>query len=387
MKILLVTHYYSTHRGGIEIVAGTLADLLARAHEIVWAASDCDPVPDAAGRTLRFMPMRASNAIERFSGLPFPLWGPVSLLRLCRTMREADVVHLHDFAYFGNWAAFACALLLRKPLVVTQHVGFIPYRNAILRLALRAMHVTAGRIVLGRADQVVFISSVVREYFARAVRFRRPPVVIANGVDTETFVPALEGGRDRARASLGLDPSRPVLLFVGRFVEKKGLHILQALVSRLPEVSWVFAGWGPLDPRGWKAPNVHVFGDRRAESLVPLYQAADLLVLPSVGEGLPLVIQESMSCGTPVLTGEDTAQAVDAPAGLVSACRVGGPETADAWETSVRTMLAERPNRRAVAEFARARWSWPAAAEAYASVIEGVTAGPRPPAATSTRCA
>jgi glycosyltransferase involved in cell wall biosynthesis len=376
MRILLVTHYYSTHGGGIEIVAGTLAAMFALTHDVVWAASDCDAVPASSHGSLRFVPMRAANGIERSTGLPFPIWGPRSLVRLWQETRDADLVHLHDVTYFGNWAAFVCAILHEKPIFITQHVGFIPYRSPILRVALRALHATVGRIMLGRADQVVFVSRVVRDYYARFVRFRNSPLVVANGVDVRTFAAAPAEVRGSARAALGLDPARPMLLFVGRFVEKKGLRILEDLARRLTDVAWVFAGWGPLDPRNWNCPNVHVFNGRRAAALVPLYQAADLLVLPSVGEGLPLVVQESMSCGTPVLVGEDTAEAVDAPSPLLFKCRVGGAGTVDAWEVSLRRILSDVPGlserRQAVAAFARARWSWDTCAGAYVSLFEQI---------------
>ena len=376
MKILLVTHYYSTHAGGIEIVAGTLASLIAASHHVVWLASDCDRVPPQSGASIRFVPMRSNNALERLTGLPFPLWGPRALLRLWKETRDIDIVHLHDFTYAGNCAAFACAVLRRKPVVITQHVGFIPYRSASLRCALRLLHATIGRAMLGAATQVVFVSRVVQEYYAGFVRFRRPPILVANGVDGATFFPAPETERGRIRASLLLPASGPVLLFVGRFVEKKGLDILEALANRMRDVSWILAGWGPIDPRGWNLPNVHVFHDRRGAGLVPLFQAADLLVLPSVGEGLPLVVQEAMCCGTPTIVGEDTARAVDGPAAIVFGCRVGGPGTVDAWESALRELIA-RPGalsgvRGSVAGFARDRWSWEKCAAAYRALFEQV---------------
>jgi glycosyltransferase involved in cell wall biosynthesis len=385
MRILVVTHYYPAHAGGIEIVAGMLASRLAASHDVVWLASDCDSAPAETGGTIRFVPMRSNNTIEGLTGLPFPVWGPRSLARLWKETGDADIVHLHDFAYFGNWAAFVCATLRNRPVLITQHVGFIPYRSLTLRLALRLVHATIGRVMLGAAGQVVFVSGVVQEYYARFVHFRRPPLVVANGVDTATFVPAAAEGRERARSPLALDASRPVLLFVGRFVEKKGLHILEALAKRMPDVSWVFAGWGPLNPRRWNAPNVHVFDDRRGAALVPLYQAADLLVLPSVGEGLPLVLQESMSCGTPAVVGEDTARALDGPAGVVFACPVGGSGTVEAWEALLRRLLTD-PHamsklRRTVADFARARWSWNVCAAGYLALFEQLA-----PHTMSTRC-
>lgn len=389
MQILLVTHYYSTHRGGIELVAGELAAGLSRSHQVVWAASDCDPLPDArtdsprsgstadARASVRFLPMRTLNAVETATGVPWPIWSAGSLLRLWREARNADVVHLHDFTYMGSSAAFLYARWLGKPVLLTQHVGFIPYKNRVLRLILRAVHATLGRLLLGRADQVVFVSPVVREYFEQFVHFSRPPLVLSNGVDTETFLPAASGGRGRARTALDLDRSRPILLFVGRFVEKKGLHVLKELARRLTDVSWAFAGWGPMDPEDWHAPHVHVFRDRRGAALVPLYQAADLLVLPSVGEGLPLVVQEAMSCGIPAMVGEDTAAAIGAPPGTVFSCGVGADgATVDAWERALRGAIEDKPRLsemgEACAGFARARWSWQACVEKYTSLLEAL---------------
>jgi glycosyltransferase involved in cell wall biosynthesis len=375
MRILLVTHYFSTHAGGIEIVAGAIAGRLAPSHTVVWAASDCDPPPaDVAPDHLR--PMHSLNFLERMTGLPFPLWGPRSLAALWHEVKQADVVHLHDFTYFGNWAAFAFARILKKPVLITQHIGFIPYRNAALRGALRLLHHTAGRLMLGSAEQVVFISPVVQSYFDRFVTYRSPPRLVWNGVDTSTYVPASPADRAQARVQLGLDSSRPVVLFVGRFVERKGLALIERLARRMPDVTWTLAGWGPIDPRQWNGSNVQVFSGRSGASLVPLYHAADLLVLPSVGEGLPLVIQEAMSCGTPVVVGEDTARAIQAPDDLVVASPVTATNAEDAWGAAVRQMLA-RPDREdlqaRVAAFARTRWSWETCVAAYAAMFARLT--------------
>jgi phosphatidylinositol alpha-1,6-mannosyltransferase len=371
MKVLLVTHYYSGHRGGIEIVAGELARRMPEDVQVTWAASDGDPIEPPLPPHVQAMPMRSSNLIESRTGLPFPLWSSSSLRRLRQTAREADVVHLHDIAYLGNWTAFAAAARHDVPVVVTQHIGLVPYRNPALRTAQRALHAIAGRKLLGGAKRVVFVSSVVRDYFSAFVRFSQPPIVISNGVDATMFREGNNEDRTRARAELGLDPDRPVLLFVGRFVEKKGLHIISLLRQLVGDAQFILAGRGPIDPRQWAAPNVTVIQDRRGAALEPLYRAADLLILPSVGEGLPLVVQEAMSCGTPVLVNEETARAVNAPPRLLFSCPIHGRPNEDAarWAAAIRdVMQGPPPVRTDIAAFARAQWSWDKCAEAYLSL-------------------
>jgi glycosyltransferase involved in cell wall biosynthesis len=222
IKILLVTHYYPEHRGGIEIVAGKLAQYLTREGqvEITWMASNVDPHPMGIPG-LCCLPMKASNWIENKIRIPYPLWSLPSLLKLWQAIRSADVIHLHDYLYLSNLAAFLFAQIQKKPLVITQHIGFIPYKSPLFRGLLSFLNQTLGCFVLRNAHQVVFISEVVQKYFSSKTRFRHSTLMIPNGVDTETFFPAQKQQRQSIRHELGLPLEKPVFLFVGRFVEKK----------------------------------------------------------------------------------------------------------------------------------------------------------------------
>ena len=375
MRVLLVTHYYPEHRGGVEIVAGDLACRLARrGAEIEWAASDCDPGQGPEG--IRRLQAHAWNFSERRFGIPYPVWGPSALARLGRAVQRCDVVHLHDALYQGNIAAYLYARRFRKPVVVTQHVGAIPYSSRLLRGLLETANRALGRLVLGGADRCVFISSRVREYFLRRLRFRRPPLYWPNGVDTSVFHPSSANDRRTIRARLGFPDDRLVLLFVGRFVEKKGLHFLRALAQELPAFQWVFVGWGPENPAAWGLPQVSCVGSLPQTAIADYYRASDLLVLPSVGEGFPLVVQEAMACGLPAFISTETV--------------AGAPETADvlyhtdlrpeAWMQTLRRMArdpAELASRREqVAGFAN-RWDGDACAERYWRMFHELAGSPQ----------
>ena len=355
-------------------MASEIASRLAAsgAANITWFASDTDlPPHDVPG--LHCVPARTSNLVERAMGLPFPLWSPAVLLRLWRAVRGCDVVHLHDCLYLPNVVAWAAASVARRPVVITQHIGHIPFRNPVLRVILAGANRLLGKLLLGSASQTVFVSSAVLRYFEDFVRFSRPPLHIANGVNGGIFHPAEERERIRLRTQLAGNSERPLLLFVGRFVEKKGLHRLHRLAQDVPQAHWVFAGWGPLDPSLWGLSNVSVHRNLGQEQLVPLYQAADLLVLPSVGEGFPLVVQEAMACGTPAIVGEETAAGCAEAGDLLLFEPLAGGDAPSRWRIRLETLLGSNDTLRSlrprVADFACATWSWDQTAERYGEIL------------------
>ena len=372
MRLLLVTHYYPEHRGGIEIVAGEMARRLARdGVSIRWAASDTTRATDGSEPWQR-VPMKAWNFTEGHLGFPYPLWSLASLARLRKQIEWCDVVHLHDSLYLGNFLACRMARRMSKPIVVTQHIGEVPYKSRVLRGLLHAANRTVGRRVLGSSDRCIFISPRVRDYFQQFVRFREPPIYLPNGVDTDRFRPIPEEERAMQRKRLGWPDDRLVCFFAGRFVEKKGLPVLRSAATRMPESIFAFAGWGPFDPAGWDLANVRALGSLSAEELAACYQAADLLVLPSVGEGFPLVVQEAAACGTPALISTETAAGHDEINPFTYVCDPTGDDVVSMLRSvaSHREVLAER--KRKAADFARRHWNWDLVANEYLAIFEGL---------------
>ncbi|HXG29251.1 MAG TPA: glycosyltransferase family 4 protein [Nevskiales bacterium] len=374
-KLTLVSAYYPSHRGGIEIVAGELASRLARHHDyqIEWFASDTDPTPQySAVDSIRCRPQRAWNKTERALGIPFPIWPISALVELSRSIESADCVHVHDFVYPCSQAAIWLAKHHQKPLLVTQHIGCVPYQSRIARWTLASLNRIVGAISLSRANQVVFVSEAVHTYFRQFVSFRRPALYIPNGVDRNVFHPVADAVKCQLRAEYSLSSMRPVFLFVGRFVEKKGLRLLAHLAQTIPDVQWVFAGHGPLDPEAWGLPNIRVLRNVSGKSLAKIYQLADLLVLPSRGEGFPLVVQESMACGTPAIVSSETWYGCPAAKNVLLHEKCDATDSEILWQRRLETLVRAPEMLRKLgvlgAQFAMTYWDWASCVRQYASL-------------------
>ncbi|HGX93913.1 MAG TPA: glycosyltransferase [Candidatus Tenderia sp.] len=128
---------------------------------------------------------------------------------------------------------------------------------------------------------------------------------IPNGVDLDTFVPIEQ---HLARYTLGLPTNGRVVLFVAEKVaaKRKGATYLLEALSRLPDAaSIILLTMGAGDVLSQKPlhrfrlRNVGRLYDERLQSV--LYSAADLFVFPSLADNQPLVLIESLACGTPIV--------------------------------------------------------------------------------------
>lgn len=367
MRIVAVSHYFPARKGGIEIVAHEINRRLAqRGHRVDWFASAGAELPPALAN-LHCHAMQALHLVERLLGIPLPIWLGGGVPALWKAIRQCDAVHIHDFIYPGSMLAMACAWWHRKPVVLTQHIGDIPYDSRLLSATLSQVNRVLGKFMLGRAAQVVFISNTVEAYFGSFVPFRRPPAYLPNGVDSALFHPADAGQRQAARLRLGIGDEAAVCLFVGRFVEKKGLKLLHKVLPLTPAIEWIFAGHGPLSPP--ESGRVRVLDSLGHAELADLYRAADLLVLPSQGEGFPLVIQEAFACGLPALVSDCTAAGCQQARPLLAELPVVGDNLPVRWQAALAELTGDRPallaRRAGVASFAAQHWNWDAAVDRY----------------------
>lgn len=372
VRILTLTHYQLPHWGGIEMTGAALhARYPGLGHESMWLSSDLPPSPPEPGQVR----VPASDLPFRAVGVAYPLWGRAAARSVRRWVQWADVVNPHDCLYPGTLLALHWAARLGKPLVLTQHAGPWPfYQSRVLRGVQLAAYRTLGLAVHRRVRQAVFISRAVQDWFGARVAYPRPSAFIANGVDTRRFHYGDAAARAAARVRLGLPAGRRVVLYVGRFLFMKGLPAIAAVARRLPDTLFVLVGSGPIDPRAWGLANVQVVPVVEQAALRDWYCAGDVLVLPSTGEGFPLVVAEAMACGCPAIV---------------------SPETFDAWRDGRDQFLVAEPAptadvlhalltggaplldpaaRAGIAAYARAHFDWDAAAGAYVALFEALRA-------------
>lgn len=299
MKILIVTHYFIPHIGGIEIVAYNQArELVKKGHTVTIVTSKLsgdDSVRTTDG--IKVVRIPAWNYPERKFDIPFPIFSIKLLPALYGLIKQQDVIHAHGALYMGSFLSALFCKFLKKPFIVTEHVGIVHYKKNVFNIIQKLSFLTLGRFTLNNCKQVFVLNEQVKKYISGLTT--SPVNIIQNGVDTDLFHPVTKTEQRILKKKYHLPVTKKLVLFVGRFVEKKGLGLM--LKSRSARYHLVFAGSGNF-PETADKNGIHVFYNLSQKQLAGLYQACDLFILPSKCEGFPLSIQEAMATGLPVIT-------------------------------------------------------------------------------------
>lgn len=299
LKLLLLVNQLSPI-GGAEVQLAHLADgLAARGHAVTVGAIDhkwAETRPLAPG--VELVELHASNRYRRLAAVP----------RLARLARRADAVQctMWDPSLWGRLAA----ILARRPVIVADHATDRSVQIAAGGGARASWIAAHNRLLDPFTYATVACAASQRQILLGEGVAAAKIVHIPNGIPVARLreEAAAAPGRER----LGL-PTGPLVLQVGVFRPEKNqlgaLEAFPAVRERIPGAQLVFAGDGPtmaavearaaeLGAGEW----AHFLGAR--DDVPALLARAELMLLPSLADAMPMTVLEALAVGTPVVASD-----------------------------------------------------------------------------------
>lgn len=266
---------------------------------------------------------------------------------------KPDLV-LAYWVYPDGYAALRTARKLGVPCVVGALGSDIHVRSGISdRMTRQTIEGVNALLTVSEAMR----QTAIRDFGAKPEKVH----TIVNGFNTSVFHP-----RDQAamRHKLGIAADEQMIIYVGRFVEAKGMRELitafQAMSQRNPQASLALIGDGVMKDEltalvqsAGLQNRVRIPGGQPPEQVAEWICASDVLTLPSWSEGYPNVVVEGLACGRPVVATDvgGTREILNEHNGILIP-----PKQADVLQTALESALARDWDREAIARAMQRTW-------------------------------
>lgn len=297
MKILQITNVDFSLR---HFLLPLMRELRTRGHEVIGVCAEGELLEDVRAEGFRVMPVPMARSLSPRAQLR----AFAALVRLIHR-EKPDLVHAH-MPISGLLARFAARLCGVPHIAYTCH-GFLFNQpgSRLRRGTALVLEWLAGKVT----DIYLTVSQEETRDTAR-LHIHPHPVAVGNGRDPALFRPSAEA-RTRLRQTLDVSPERVVIIVVSRLVRHKGYPELLAAMESVPDADlWIVGERLPSDHGASLDPCLErarqALGSRLkllgyCTDIPDLLAAADIFVLPSHFEGLPMSIIEAMMTGLPVV--------------------------------------------------------------------------------------
>lgn len=331
MRLLHITPYYApayAFGGVVSAVTGMTQALAARGHTVTVLTTDAlDRRQRFTGSSDEYL---SGVRVLRVPNLSVWLRGYLNLSTPWRMSQQAqqllatvDVLHLHEFRTVENLLSVPLAAQAKIPIVLSPH-GTLIYATGRSFLKQAWDTLLSPRIarpirhVIGLTAQEM---SDAQQLWQRLGRFSTTFSVIPNGVHTAEFAQLPDDTVFREQYGISAEK---IILFMGRLHARKGVEVLVRAfhAAHLPDTRLVLAGpdEGMLSViQPLLDEKIIITGYLNHEQRLAALAAADVFVLPAIGEGLSMAVLEAMAAGVPVLLspGCNLPEVADEGAGVI----------------------------------------------------------------------
>ncbi len=296
MKVLQLTSHYFPNIGGVETHLSDLVKVLSQKHQVfvltyrpLTTKAEWPFFEKTQRTTILRVPWLPGlfNKLSIYPALEFLYLLPGLFITLPFILMffKPEVIHSHGLVA-GFVGAFWGKLFGIRTVISTHSIYHFP-QNGVYRLF--------AKLIFGANDQILCLSDQsVREIQSLGVRNVSRFVY---WIDLKKFKPM-----SQAIAKKELNwKSKFSVLFVGRLVKEKGILVLDEAALELKKFG-ILAYVAGNGPEFGNIKNCILLGPVSQEKLPLYYNAADLLIVPSIHEeGFGRVVIESLACGTPVI--------------------------------------------------------------------------------------